>query len=236
MPLADSIADLRDRSLVDLRSAHDYFSDTKNAWSVVDLSIQHGNKYSFRNLTTGSVTTEAELTNKVRGYIRQHTESTFQQFVGVFESFLFDLLECWLVNYPKSMGNKQLDFKTVLDASSRDEIILRMVQKELNELKYKRPVDWFNYLNDRVNLGCPSVTEVEQISEIKAARDVLVHNRGIIGKEYVSKAGHLARYELGKQIEIPTSYHTKSWKLLYKVVDDISTAAIARASLSDPST
>jgi hypothetical protein len=123
-----------------------------------------------------------------------------------------------------------VDFKTILDLPDKDAITGLVVRKELNEVLYDRPIEWFAYLEDKAKLGCPSANEIERIAEAKASRDVLVHNKGIANKTYESKAGNLARFDEGNRINIPEHYHREIWELIRKVVSDVSNAAIAKTS------
>ena len=229
MALADDIRALRDRALAELTAAHDYYTDTKMAWQVVDKVIRAGNKFTIRNMTTGTVTREAQLAAKARGYVAEYlAEATFQQFVSVFENFYFDLLRLWLMTYPQSLGDKELRFKNVLEAADKEAVTLHIVNKELNEIAYERPKEWFSYLETRARLGRPSPMEVERLSETKASRDVLAHNRGVANKIYESKAGNAARYKDGERVEIPEHYHRETWELIRKVITDLSDAAAAK--------
>jgi hypothetical protein len=229
MGLANDIQALRDRVLSELNAAHDYFADTKVAWDLVGDSIVAGSTFSIENKATGTVTTHASLAGKARGYVaRQLTEATFQQFITIFENFFFDLLRLWLVAYPHSLGAKKVDFEKVLDAPDKAAITLIVVDKELNELSYERPKDWFKYLNEKVNLSCPAADEIDAIAEAKATRDVLVHNRGVANKTYELKAGKLARYKDGQRMDIPDHYHRQTWELIRKLVRDICNATIAK--------
>ena len=154
MPLADEIRALRDRVLLDLNIAHDYCEDTKVAWGLVHRYVVAGDTFTHQNPTTGTVTTQAELVAKARGYVAsQLAEATFLQFISIFESFFFDLLRLWLTAYPQNLIGKQVDFKDVLDAPDKEAITLLVVGKELNEVLYKRPADWFAYLEARVKAG-----------------------------------------------------------------------------------
>lgn len=230
MPLADDIRTLGDRVLADLNGAYDYYTDTKIAWDIVRQVIAAGHTFSIRNMTTQTVTTHIELANKSRGYVAERlAEATFQQFVSIFENFLFDLLRFWLMAYPRSLSGKKVDFLTVLDAPDKDAITSLIVGRELNEVLYERPKGWFEYLEGKVKLGCPTPDEIDRIAEAKASRDVLVHNRGIATKTYESKAGQLARYKEGQRIDIPEHYHRETWELIRKVITDVSNAAIAKA-------
>ena len=229
MAVSDGIQALRDQVLADLAAAHDYYTDTKTAWRLVHKVIAAGHTITIRNMTTGTVTTQVELAAKARGYVAvQLTEATFQQFISVFENFYFDLLRIWLTAYPKSLGKKMVEFKTILELPDKDAITGLVVRKELNEVLYERPTEWFTYLEDKAKLGCPTADEIEHIAEAKASRDVVVHNKGIANKTYESKAGNLARFHEGDRISIPEHYHRATWELIRKVVSDVSNAAIAK--------
>ncbi len=229
MALANDIQTLRDRAIADLTAAHDYYTDTKTAWDIVRQVIATGLTFAIQNLTTGTVTTQVELSGKARSYVaEQLTEATFQQFVTIFENFFFDLLRLWLVAHPKSLGAKTVEFRKILEAPDKAAITLHVVNHEVNEILYERPKEWFAYLDDKVKLGCPTEAEIDKIVEAKASRDVLVHNRGVANKMYESKAGKLARYTDGQRIDIPEHYHRETWELLRKVITAIASAAIAK--------
>jgi hypothetical protein len=229
MPLADDIRALRDRIIVDLRVAHDYYADTKTAWYFVRGVIDAGATFAHQNVVTGTVATQADLRAKVRDYIaEQLAEATFQQFISIFESFFFDFLRLWLQAYPRSLIGKRVDFKAILDSPDKNAIIQHVVERELNEVLYERPAGWFAYLEDKVKLGCPAADEIDRLAEAKATRDVLVHNRGMAGATYASKAAKLARHKAGERIKIPDSYHRETWELIRKLVTDIADAAIAK--------
>ncbi|MCI0377102.1 MAG: hypothetical protein L0215_05830 [Gemmataceae bacterium] len=231
MALADDIRLLRDRALSELNAVHDYYIDTKIAWDIVDQFIAAGNTFSIQHAATGTITTQNDLANKAQGYVAQHlAEATFQQFVSIFENYFFDLLRLWLAAYPQSLREKTLRFEAVIEAPDKEAIIRFVVEKELNEILYKRPAEWFSFLKGRVNLDCPTEDEIDRLVEAKASRDVLVHNRGVATKTYESKAGMLARCKSGERIEIGEKYHRVTWNLICKVVADISDAVAMKAT------
>jgi hypothetical protein len=77
-------------------------------------------------------------------------------------------------------------------------------------------------------LGCPSAAEIERISEAKASRDMLAHNRGFANKIYESKAGRAARFKDGDRIEISEQYHREIWELIRKLIADLCSATDAK--------
>jgi hypothetical protein len=103
------------------------------------------------------------------------------------------------------------------------------VEKELQDVFYDRPVNWFEYIRTLAKITSPSQSEAEQFAEIKATRDVLVHGRGIANAFYVDKAGSLARARPGEPLEVPGPYDQRSWELICKIIRDVGTEMAARA-------
>ena len=63
---------------------------------------------------------------------------------------------------------------------------------------------------------------------MKATRDILEHNAGVVNDIYIRKAGNRTRYAVGDLVEIDDSYHFASWRLIKKVAADLTAAAIAK--------
>ncbi|HEX5445011.1 MAG TPA: hypothetical protein VFW87_14330 [Pirellulales bacterium] len=230
MSLADDIRKIEGCALVGLDSSHDYHTYTKRVWRLVQEIANEGRTFSYRNPATGTKVDEQSLLGRSQLYITEYlTASTFQQFVLLFEDFVFDLLRSWLAAYPASFSSKQVSMAEVLKAPDISAIVSAAIDKELNDLKYKRVAEWFSYLARLAQLGCPDPSEIEQIAEIKASRDVLVHNHGVANATYVSKAGASARFKEGEKLLIPEPYHRASWQAIRDIVRKISAAAVAKA-------
>jgi hypothetical protein len=227
MSLSVEIAELRDDALASLETTHDYFRYTEAAWLLAKHLIDKGQRFKIRDRTRGLSVNESNLSAVPRESITGFLASaTFQHFVSQFERFVFDLLRLWLTEYPGNLAGNQLKFRTVLDAVDREAIVASVVQKEMHGLAYQRVADWFEYLEKLAKLGCPTRDEIERLAEIKASRDVLVHNNGIANAIYIDKSMGRARFTPGERLELPEDYHRESWELIRKVIDDVSTAAI----------
>jgi hypothetical protein len=127
------------------------------------------------------------------------------------------------------LAKRQIDMSSVIELPDRDSIIQAIIDQALHDLAYKNVRDWFAYLEERVALGCPTSDEIASITERKATRDVLVHNRGVANRQYVAKAARLARFPVGARIEIDEPYHRETFALVCKIVDDMASAAAAKA-------
>ncbi len=234
MSLGIEIQALSDRIHADLRAAHDYYEFTKSSWRLVRRLAASGYAITFGNIHTGTVVQTADLPRLALGYVAGGylAESAFQHFIALLEDFVFELLRIWLSAYPGGIPNKDqkpVKLATVIDAPDRATILAVVIDGELNALKYERPTAWFRYLNDRVKLGCPTDEQIERLAKIKASRDILAHNRGVVNQTYLEKSGGRSRYKIGQRLEVPEPYLHDTWLLIQGVVEDLATAAMAKA-------
>jgi hypothetical protein len=229
MAAADEVNRLADRTLPDLDAAYDLFHHTEVVWDEFRLRVQAGYAITDTHAATRTTVTQDDLVRLAPTYARNHwAPFTLGRFVAIFELFLFDLLRVLLLLHPARLSNKNVDFATVLATPDRDAIIQAVVDRELNEVKYRRVRDWFVYLESAIHIGCPAAEEIERLAELKASRDVLEHNAGVANAVYLSKAGSRARYQLGDRIEVPDAYLREGWLLLRKVAMDVAAAVTGR--------
>jgi hypothetical protein len=231
MPVTDDLRAIGERADRELGAVHDFFEHSRLVWRSFQTVVAEGHKVSAENVATGTRIDQDALVRLAPHYTREYLATfTFRQFVTAFEGFLFDFLHRLLLHNPWQLSEKQLPFSAVLKAATRDEIASDVIAKHLNELKYEQLREWFAAINKAVKLDCPSEDEIEALAEIKAARDILEHNGGVVNEIYRRKAGRKARYEVGDHVEIEDAYQLESWRLLKKVVRDLTSAAVGRLS------
>lgn len=227
MTLTTKLIQIRKDILLSLDASHNYYAHTKSAWRLVQQIVLRGHEVSIRNLATGHTVEGTELPGLAQEYVTGHLMSaTFQDFVSHFERFTFEFLHAWLTEYPRNLSGNALKFQTVLDATDKNEIIANVVEKEIVGLAYKRVADWFAYLEKKASIGYPTQNQIKEIAEIKAARDVLVHNNGIANATYINKSMELARFAEGEQIILTENYHRESWELIKQIIEDVTNAGI----------
>jgi hypothetical protein len=231
MPVAEDLRAISARAHRDLDAVHDFFAHSAIVWQSFRTVVEAGHRVVAENRATGTRIDQDGLLALAPQYKRDYLATfTFRQFVSTFEVFLFSFLHRILLHNPWQFSRSQMEFEVVLKAADRDEIISGVILKQLNELKYDTLREWFVALNRAVALGCPSEDEIDTLAEVKAARDILEHNAGVVSDIYQRKAGKKARYATGEHIEIEDAYHLAAWSLIKKVVTDVTDAAILRLS------
>ncbi len=173
-------------------------------------------------------------------------ESVFKGLAGLLEDWILGLSRLWLTAYPVQLDTAdndatdrsraqrrdeiQVPLSEILAAPDRDAILGGVVERVVRELAYRRPAQWFRFLDNRVNLGCPDENQRGALCEMKATRDVLEHNRGRVGPDYPEKAGAFARYAVGDIVQIDEPYLMQCLALMRDVVETMADAAIRRSS------
>jgi hypothetical protein len=229
VPIVDDFQNIADRANRDLDSVHDFFAHSMTVWESFELLVKTGQTISSVNTATGTSIDQAGLLTLSPRYKDEYLATfTFRQFVSIFESFFFAFFHRIIQHNPWQYARSQLELDRVLKAKDREEIISNVLMKQLNDLKYENIREWFAELNKAVKLGCPSDDEADSLAEIKATRDILEHNAGVVNDVYIRKAGKKARYTVGVRIDIDDSYHLTSWRLIKKVVADLTTTATTK--------
>lgn len=150
-----------------------------------------------------------------------------QQQVSLFEHLLFDLIRILLLDRPERLSKKkQIDYETIFISETKEDLLLKLIERELNEIKYKNVTDWFDYLNKMVSLPEIDAEDLAKIAEAKAARDILVHNAGIINQIYLNKSGSAARFLIDQKIDVSGEYTLSIWKLFVELLITITDSII----------
>ncbi len=233
MAVADEIDALALRAKNDLDDLFNFGAHIHLIWRHFKVWVHQGNTLKSKNVKIGTVVTEQDLIKLYTRYRMAYLLGlSFVQLATLFEAFLFDFIRLLLTNDPRHLAQKkQIEVGVALSAADRGALVLLVAERELNELKYDRPKAWFDYMGKIVKLGCPTEDEIERIAEMKAARDLLIHNSGIVNKTYLDEAGTKARdYAVGDEVVIDRPYFDDCWALAKKMVDDIAAAAKLRLS------
>jgi hypothetical protein len=233
--VTDELDALAARSNTDLDDLFNFGAHNHVIWEHFEVWVRKGATLKARVVETGTEVTEQDLINLYPRYRTTYLQGlSFVQLTTLFEAFLFDFLGILLSNDPRQLSQKKLiEVGVALSVVDRTALVLLIAERELNELKYDRPRVWFDYLGKIVKLGCPTDDEIERIAEMKASRDLIIHNSGIVNKIYLDKSGTKARYASGERVMIDRPYFDDCWELAKKLINDLNAAAKRRLFKSE---
>lgn len=115
---------------------------------------------------------------------------------------------------------RNIPLKEIILATDKAELISNKIEQHMTKLLYQEPKKLFDYL-ELLNIKIDS-EEIGQFCEIKATRDLLVHNSGIINKTYLKKAGEKSRGEINSKIMLNKEYIENCLRYCKKVVGRIT--------------
>lgn len=142
------------------------------------------------------------------------------QLVTLVEAMLGDLLRAVVIQYPQKLGGKRnIPLQSILEATSLEEVHLRATDALLNELSYKSPTEFAQTFEQLLSTNLMECHAFHRYVEVKATRDIFIHNRGIANDVYIRKAGSHARVNPGNQIPVDAQYFFESYEYCLQVAD-----------------
>lgn len=150
----------------------------------------------------------------------QLSENGIVQLVTIVEAALSDIIRSVVLKYPKKLGGKRsLAIKTVLEATSIEEIHVRATDELINELSYKSPTEFADAIKAILPVNLLECPAFHKYIEVKASRDILIHNRGIANSVYERKVGTHARVKEGMFLPVDVQYFLESYESCIQVIE-----------------
>lgn len=153
--------------------------------------------------------------------------------VDSFQSYISELLALIYHTKPDMLKTDQatMTIAEILSYGSRDELVAVMVERRVNDLAYKGLRELSDDLKKRIKFDLfPDTTHMEMAFRIIAIRNLIVHNRGIIDRRFVSK---LPEYQthLGEPIALSIAHVNEYHKFLLNAAGDIDERARKKYNL-----
>lgn len=133
------------------------------------------------------------------------------QMVAITETVLCDCLRLVLLQYPKKIGAKRsISLSTIFECTSLDGVHLAAISALINELSYKSPRELAEVASEIFGFNILEIPAYHHFIEIKATRDVYIHDRGLANPVYCNKAGSHARVSQGQGLPMNPKYFLES--------------------------
>lgn len=133
--------------------------------------------------------------------------------VSRFEFYLSDVVGEFLRHLPKKLAigpkggdsGKQVPIQMLVDAAHLDDLRDDVIDLRLQAIFHAEPKEYCAYFNAVSELGI-SLDDFGQFFEIKATRDLIVHNSLLVNDLYIKKAGDHSRGEIGDKLKVRRDY------------------------------
>jgi hypothetical protein len=142
------------------------------------------------------------------------------QLITIVETLMGDILRETLKEFPVKISNKRkLDAEIVLGASSLEEIKIALINSILNEIAYKSPKEFAEEFKNYIGINLLEKPTYHKYIEIKATRDIHIHNSGIVNNIYLSKADTMARVKAGDFLPVDIQYFLESYECCLQLTE-----------------
>jgi hypothetical protein len=147
---------------------------------------------------------------------RDFNYSIFTFIVAQVEAFLSDLIAGVLridrrrikTKVPGIDHTNKVDVSEIIDLDTMDEVVEKIIQKELMGVFYASPEKQFEYLEKILGIPIDEKTSelIDKWKEYKAARDIIIHSSGVVNQLYIKKSGEYSKWEVGDTISVSLEY------------------------------
>ena len=153
--------------------------------------------------------------------------------VALVEDCIASYLKLILTAYPEKIGkDRKLSVEELQMADDIASAMHILVNKEIVAALYKSPKEYLDYFQRALSIELDAGVIAKYI-EIKATRDLLIHNAGIVNAVYLEKAGKEARGKSGKTIPVSKIYFDSSVIVMKELVHSIFEKILAKHGESE---
>lgn len=150
-------------------------------------------------------------------YDRFTTHALFETFlvllISRFEAFLADVIRIVLESYPQKITTsvpemqptRSVPVELLWASATLAEALNLTIETQIDKVMFAAPRVQFAYLNAVVGTDTND-DAFQKYLELKATRDLIVHNVGIANPVYLSKAGAFAKWNQGDNVVVTQDY------------------------------
>lgn len=142
------------------------------------------------------------------------------QLVTGMEALFSDVVREIVLAYPKKIGKKRtVPASLLLSCDTIESAHLAIVDSMLHELTYKSPKDFTEAVNPIISCNLLEIPAYHRYIEVKATRDIYIHNGGIANQVYMEKSGSHARVKAGNPLPVDISYFLSAYETCLQITD-----------------
>ncbi|KAA2223131.1 hypothetical protein [Chryseobacterium sediminis] len=142
--------------------------------------------------------------------------------VTMVEGILIQVLDEILQKYPSKVGSKiKVDAGVIIESQSLEELKRYLFKRIINDITYKSPEDFAKEFKDFTGIDLGKFAMYNNYIELKATRDLYMHNNGIVNEIYLRKAKGLGRALENEKVVCDYDYFLKCYEVCLQLVEFI---------------
>jgi uncharacterized protein YutE (UPF0331/DUF86 family) len=159
-----------------------------------------------------------KMTKTLRKYRQEILEMFFCRVIDNFQNYLVDVITEILKVKPYILSSKEptISMEQILNKGSIEELLQEIIESKVNSLSYKG----FKTINEwckKKGIPLEVSDKLDIMVEFIALRNIIVHNRTIIDKKFISTVKR-TDLKIGEKFKITTDYFFEAIKVINQVV------------------
>jgi hypothetical protein len=146
--------------------------------------------------------------------------------VSEVEHFFASAVSAALRMYPEKMGAHTFKLIEIISATSRDELVDRAARAVLNDMMYEKPHDYIKRLGEVLSIDVKGLeTSWPDFVELKARRDLGVHNNWIVNEIYLRKLREAKidnSHRIGEQVIPDFGYMSQAMDACHQLIETMA--------------
>lgn len=140
--------------------------------------------------------------------------------VTTMESMFGDLIKIICAKYPQKLGGKRtISLESIVSCENIEDVRMACINDLLNDLSYKSPRDFAQQAESIMSIKLLEIPEYHKYIELKATRDVHIHNDGIANTIYAKKVESHARVQVGTDLPVTNQYFLDRYEACLKLIE-----------------
>ena len=158
---------------------------------VKELNFEDENAYAYSKLTK-ELKGEYQKLDSIANQKRILYNGSFMLLITYYEHLIASLFKKDFSDHPERihLDSKSVTYKIMMECNDLEAIKERLVENEVMEMMYKSHDEWMKFFTDKVKIDIPVIKiNGNELKEIIARRNLLVHNNGCVNSIYLSITG-----------------------------------------------
>ena len=142
---------------------------------------------------------------------------------ALFDAFVSDTVRAIMLYRPEVIrSSKQLTYEDILRFDNFSALLSSMIEREIVDFTYKSFKDQSNFIEDKfgIDIGNSGI-KTDEICEILATRNLLIHNKGIVNKIYKDTVPD-CEFKIGDERIVTNGYLSETFDKIHKVADYVN--------------
>ena len=142
---------------------------------------------------------------------------SFVMAISSMEVSLKESLRYFLRWFPQKLPGNIFGFEKDVFFENHYTLLMAAIDRHIEELSYKSFEDFWKRYTDCLSIEWNDMEAVDSFKEIRASRNLLLHNSLSVNNQYLSSAGSKARGTKGNKLKIDVNYFRRSMEYIEKI-------------------